>query len=145
MMYVLWKGRVPSFTGDQRDLVYFVSHVDRIVAAKAPFAISDRNAAKTLADFTNDFSVLGDLTTGLPQSDFLDWAVMKATMWSNTPDDGERQERRMAEFLVHSEVPLDLLAGAAVQSDDRKARLEQSFEQAGCGLRVVVRPGWYYS
>ncbi|MDQ6927422.1 MAG: DUF4433 domain-containing protein [Actinomycetota bacterium] len=145
MMYVLWKGQVPSFNGDHRDLVYFVSHVERMTAAEVPFAISDRNAAKTLADFTNDVSVLGDLTTGAPQSDFLDWAVMKATMWNNTRDDGERMERRMAEFLVQGEVPLGLLDGTAVQSEDRKAKVERLFAGAGLSLRVVVRPDWYYS
>lgn len=59
-MYKLWCGGVPSFTGDNHDLVYFVSHVDRMVTAGVPFAISDRNAANAWADFSNDVSVLGD-------------------------------------------------------------------------------------
>lgn len=145
MMYKLWVGGVPSFTGDHRDLVYFVSDVDRIVSANVAFAISDRNAAKALAEFTNDVSVLGDLTIEVPQSDFVDWPLMKATMWNNTVDDGERMERRMAEFLVHGEVPFDLLAGVAVRSENRRVRVERLFAQAECSLRVVVRSDWYYS
>jgi len=122
MMFKLWKGSVPSFTGDHRDLVYMISRVDRLVEAGVEFAISDRNAAKALADFTNDVGVLGDLNITNPHSNFVDWPLMKATIWRNTADDGERMERRMAEFLVHAEVPLELLVGSAVQSDARKSR-----------------------
>lgn len=45
---------------------------------------------------------------------------------------------------VHGEVPFDLLAGAAVQSKDRKPRVERMFADAAVGVRVVVRPDWYY-
>lgn len=145
MMYKLWRGSVPSFTGDHRDLVYLVSHVDRIVEAGGEFAISDRNAAKALADFTNDVSVLGDLDETSPSSGFVDWPLMKATMWNDTADDGERMERRMAEFLVRQEVALDLLVATAVQSDSRKVKIEQMFEEAGFDIKVIVRPDWYYS
>jgi len=84
MMYKLYAGGVPSFTGDHRDLVYLVCDVGRIVAAGIPIAISDRNAAKALADFTNDPNILGDLTVEAPRSDFIDWPLMRATMWNNT-------------------------------------------------------------
>lgn len=145
MMFKLWRRGVPSFTGDHRDLVYFVSDVARMVAAGVTFAISDRNAAKALAAFTNEVSDLGDLTAGEPQSSFVDWPLMKTEAWNNTPDDGERMERRMAEFLVRGEVPFSLLAGAAVRSDEGKARVERLFSEAGCNLPVYVRDGWYYS
>lgn len=145
MMYKLYAGGVPSFTGDHRDLVYFVSEVSHMLAADVPFAISDRNAAKALADFTNDVRVLGDLATDAPQSDFVDWPLMKARMWNNTLEDGERMERRMAEFLVHGEVPFDLVVRVAARSDDRKARIERLFAEAGVDLTVIVRSDWYYS
>lgn len=145
MMYVLWQGSVPSFTGDHRDLVYFVSDVDLMVAAGVPFAISDRNAAKALADFTNDASVLGDLAIDAPHSDFVDWPLMQARMWNNTLADGERMERRMAEFLVHGEVPLDLVSRVAVRSDEHRASVERLFAKAGADLTVIVRSDWYYS
>lgn len=145
MMYKLYARGVPTFAGDHRDLVYFVTTVERLVAAGLPFAISDRNAAKFLAEFTNDISVLGDLAVQPPQSAFIDWPLMKARRWNNTPDDGERMERRMAEFLVHGEVPLGLLPSIGVRSEDRKARVEHLFAQAGRTVKVVVRDDWYYS
>lgn len=145
MMYKLYAGGVPTFTGDHRDLVYFVSDVGRMVAAGIPFAISDRNAAKALADFTNDANVLGDLAMEAPRSDFVDWPLMRARMWNNTLADGERMERRMAEFLVLGEVPFRLVTRVAVRSDEHKARVERLFGTSGVGLTVIVRPDWYYS
>ena len=145
MMYKLHRGGVPSFTGDHRDLVYFVSDVGRVVASGVPFAISDRNAAKAYAEFANDVTVLGDLATEAPRSGFIDWPLMRATQWSNTPEDGERMERRMAEFLVHGEVPFELLFGTAVSSEAHRAKVEQMFASAGCALQVAIRPHWYYS
>ena len=144
MMYVLWKGRVPSFTGDHGDLAYFVTDVGRVVGAHRAFAVSDRNAAKVLADFTNDVSVLGDLSAQTPKSTFIDWPLMKAKMWNNTPDDGERMERRMAEFLVHGDLPLNLITHVVVQSMSRKARVEHAFAPTERTVNVVVRPDWYY-
>lgn len=145
MMYKLYAGGVPSFTGDHRDLVYFVSDVGHMVGAGVPFAISDRNAAKALADFTNDPSVLGDLAMEAPRSDFVDWPLMRATMWNNTLADGERMERRMAEFLVHGEVPFNLVRRVAVRSEAHKARVERLFDSAGVGMTLMVKPDWYYS
>jgi len=145
MMYKLYAGGVPSFTGDHRNLVYFVSDVGHMVGAGVPFAISDRNAAKALADFTNDPNVLGDLAMEAPRSDFVDWPLMRATMWNNTLADGERMERRMAEFLVHGEVPFKLVRRVAVRSEAHKARVERLFGSAGVGMTLMVKPDWYYS
>ncbi len=144
MMFKLWKGSVPTFTGDHHDLVYLVSRVDRMIAAGVAFAISDRNAAKALADFSDDVGVLGDLTVDPPQSDFVDWPLMRERIWKNTRDDGERMERRMAEFLVHDRVPLDLLLRVAVHSDAQKATIELMFGDARRTTEVVARPDWYY-
>jgi hypothetical protein len=145
MMLKLKSGGVPTFTGDHRDLVYLVTDVTTVVAAGVRFAISDRNAAVALADFSNDIGVLGDLKQRLPESTFIDWPLMNKTYWHNTLEYPDRMERRMAEFLVHGQVPLAMLVGVAVQSDGRRTRVERLFATAGCGLRVVVRPGWYYS
>lgn len=144
MMYKLWRGSVPTFVGDHCDLVYLVSKVDRMIGAGVDFAISDRNAAKALADFSNDAGVLGDLSEDPPQSDFVDWPLMRAHMWNNTPDDGERMERRMAEFLVHDRVPLDLVHGVAVHADAQKRRIKHLFADVGRTAKVVARPNWYY-
>ncbi len=144
MMHMLWKGHVPTFTGDHHDLVYLVSKVDRMIGAGVDFAISDRNAAMKLADFSNDAGVLGDLTADPPQSDFVNWPLMRAVMWKSTPDDPDRSERRMAEFLVHDRVPLDLIHEVAVYAETQKPKVERLFAEFGRTAKVVARSDWYY-
>ncbi len=144
MMYTLWKGNVPAFTGDHHDLVYLVSKVDRMIGAGVDFAISDRNATKALADFSNDAGVLGDLTEDPPQSEFVDWPLMNEKWWNDTLEHPDRMERRMAEFLVHDRVPLDLVHEVAVHSDAQKPRIERLFAEFGRTTEVVARPEWYY-
>ena len=144
MMYKLWQGSVPSFTGDHRDLVYLVSDVRSAVQTQLPFVVSNRNAAVAVADFTDDLTLLGDFDDDPPNSDFIDWPLMKARMWSRTAGDPYRMERRMAEFLVHERFPLDALAGVGVQSEDRQAMIEHMFRAAGYDHNVIVRADWYY-
>lgn len=144
MMYKLWIGGVPSFTGDHRDLVYFVTDVGSVLEASLPFVISDRNAAVAIADFTTDVTVLGDLVLPSPKSQFVDWPLMNAQWWNDTPDDPDRMERRMAEFLVHDRAPLEVMLGIAASSEAQKTTVERLLEETGRSVRVESRPGWYY-
>lgn len=144
MMYKLWMGGVPSFTGDHRELVYFVTDVGSVLEAGLPFVISDRNAAVAIAEFTTEVAALGDLDATSPHSQFVDWPLMNARQWNSTPDDPDRMERRMAEFLVHERAPLELMLGIAAYSEAQKATVKRLFEEAGRSVRVETRPGWYY-
>lgn len=145
MMFKLWKGGVPTFTGDHRDLIYLVTAVDEVLKAGLPFAISDRNAAVALADFTNDVAVLGDLNEAQPRSEFIDWSLMNEKYWNDTAERPDRMERRMAEFLVRDSVPLELVIGIGVRSNDRRSTVEHAFEAAGRSVRVVTKSEWYYA
>lgn len=144
MMYKLRMGGVPSFTGDHRDLVYFVADVGSVLQVGLPFVISDRNATVEVVDFTTDVAVLGDLTKRSPQSQFVNWPLMNAEWWNSTPDDPDRMERRMAEFLVYNRAPLEVMLGIAAYSQAQKATVERLLEVAGRSVRVETRPGWYY-
>lgn len=143
MMFKLWKGGVPSFTGDIRDLVYLVTDIQRILATGAAFVFSDRNAATSLAAFADDITLLGDLSLNRPESDFIDWPLMRAQMWQRTDDDPARMERRMAEFLVHDRAPLALL-GIAVHGKKQAGIIEQVFGSKGLEVKVALKPEWYY-
>ena len=144
MMYSLWRGNVPTFTGTVEDLVYLVTDVPTLVAANMSCVFSDRNAAVAFADFSNDVAVLGDLASNSPQSDFVDWDLMKSRQWNTTEQHPDRMERRMAEALVYEQMPLELLRGVGVVDERRKSLVEQMFDDAGYDIPTVVRPDWYY-
>lgn len=145
MMLKIKSGHVPTFEGDHRDLVYFVTSVQRILALDLAYVISDRNAAVGVADFANDATVLGDLTSTGPDNAFVDWPVMNLTYWQDTLEYPDRMERRMAEFLVYDECPLAAIAGIAAQNSGIRDTVERMFDEAGFdGLHHAVRANWYY-
>ncbi|MEV4625736.1 DUF4433 domain-containing protein [Micromonospora sp. NPDC049523] len=129
-------GRSDRYPGGDDPLIYLVSSVDKIAAAGATWVASDGNCAAHLTRFTPMIRDLDDL---------VDWPLMRERIWKDVPEDQDRVRRRMAEFLVHREVPLSLITGYAVRTEDRKTELEHALRTTGIIDRyVAVRPGWYY-
>lgn len=145
MMLTIKSGKVPTFTGDHRDLVYLVSDVEHAVATGNACVVSDRNAAIDVAAFSNDLAVLGDLASASPATDFVDWSVMNLPRWDATAEYPDRMERRMAEFLVHRQFPLDALLGTASQNEAVRDQVQALFEAHGRDIPHRVRPEWYYT
>lgn len=145
MMLSVKSGRVPTFQGDHTELVYLVTDVETASRVGRPCVVSDRNAAVGVAEFSSDLGVLGDLSSPLPDTSFVDWDVMNLTYWHDTAAYPDRMERRMAEFLVHEQFPLDALVGVAVHNDGIRGSVERMFGSAGLTITVRVRSDWYYN
>jgi hypothetical protein len=119
----------------QRALVYVVTTSERLVHAGLQCVFSDGNAAHGLTRFCPNLAEMGER---------VDWELMEAVIWANTPEDGDRVRRRQAEFLVHGAVPLDLVDELAVIDETVRSRVRELLDQVGSPLRVVVRPDWYF-
>ncbi|HEX5199627.1 MAG TPA: DarT ssDNA thymidine ADP-ribosyltransferase family protein [Actinoplanes sp.] len=76
--------------------------------------------------------------------EMVDWRLMEAERWNNTPDDPDRQRRRQAEFLVHRALPLELVRWIGVQSDHRASQVGKILADHPLDRRIIVRPRWYY-
>ncbi|WET83396.1 DUF4433 domain-containing protein [Amycolatopsis sp. QT-25] len=123
-------GKVPVHTSNQ-DLIYLVSSLERVRTAGLRWVCTDGNARAALTEFYNAWNELDDNT---------DWDIMKAQYWANTPEDGQRRNRRMAEFPVHEFFPLGLVAGVAVKSQ-RVASIIRPLLPVEMGVEVI--PGYY--
>lgn len=137
MLYKITQGGVPSFTGDPHDLVYLCTTIERLRGAGATLVLTDRNAAKAVAEFSRDPGRWFE--TG-----FIDWELMNQTMWNDVPQYRDRMERRMAECLAHEHVPPDAFLTVAVHDESRRATVEAMLEAHADPPTIVVRPGWYY-
>ncbi|SBT54890.1 type II toxin-antitoxin system toxin DNA ADP-ribosyl transferase DarT [Micromonospora narathiwatensis] len=129
-------GKPGCYLGGDDPLVYLVSSVEQVHAAGLSWVASDGNCAVGLTTFSIEFDELATL---------VDWPLLQAEVWKNIPEDMDRMRRRAAEFLVHREFPLDLLAGYAVRTAERQEQVRQVFRDAGMiEPYVAVRPDWYY-
>jgi hypothetical protein len=135
MLLTLSKGNVPTYSDGQDPLVYLVSSADAVAAAGQPCLFSDGNCASPLTQFFGDLALVGSV---------VDWELMTARMWANTPDDQDRMRRRMAEFLVHKRVPVGCISLIVVRHETMRRRVEVILAAHGSGIQVVVRPWWYF-
>lgn len=75
--------------------------------------------------------------------DAVDWQLMQATRWANTPDDPDRR-RRGAEFLVHKALPFELVDELGVYDDDARSTVAQAAADGGWDVAVNIRSTWYF-
>ena len=135
MMYAIHKRSGSDYTGPTRDLIHLASTVERLRQHGLGVVLSDRNAALATAAFSDDPADWDEL---------VDWALMEAPMWNSTRSDPERRERRMAECLVHGEVPWVALMAVYVADPARQERVQALVASQGPSIPVLVRPEWYF-
>ena len=135
MLFIISKGDVPTYSGGQDEIVYLVTSTEKIVEERLHFVFTDRNAALHIADYGNDLQDLDD---------YVDWDLMEGRMWKNTDEEPDRQERRMAEFLVHGHVPWSAFIGVAACNDDKCQQVEHALASVGAKVLVTPRPEWYF-
>ena len=134
----LESGGVATYGALPHELVYLVTTVERLHSAGLSLVLTDRNAATSVATFSDDPAQWG-------ASDFIDWPLMGQQMWTNTEADPDRMERRAAECLVHGIVPWNLIDQVAVRDQLMSERTRAVLAQAGDLTTVpLLRPAWYF-
>ena len=135
MLYVIWRGQVPTYQAGQEDVVYLVTTIERVAASGIPSVFTDRNATLGYAEFSD---YLGEIDS------VIDWDLMEAMIWKDQPGDWDRKERRMAEFLVHQRLPWEHVVGIGVLDDVRRAKVEAILASLDERTPVRTRRNWYY-
>ncbi len=92
---------------------------------------TDGNAAVSITRFDDDPA---NLTT------LVNWRVMGLRIWKNTDEDPDRRRRRMAEFLVHGSVPLELFTEVGVADAEVQSTATSVLADAGLDLPVKRAP-----
>lgn len=123
-----------DFDGSQNEIIYLVTDVEHIKEQECSFVFTDGHALQIISKFFNDSKYF----------DKLDWEVIHSKYWANTDDDNDRQRRKMAEFLVKDEVPLDALGCIAVFNEEMKQNVQQVVQEHECELPVIVKRSWYF-
>jgi hypothetical protein len=135
MLYSIICGNVEGVSSDQSRLLYFVSSTEAAYDAGVDCVFTDGNAAVSITGFDHDPANLATV---------VDWDVMKLRIWKNTDEDPDRRRRRMAEFLIHDSVPLELFTEIGVASSEVERKIASVVAEAGCDIAVRRRSGWYF-
>ncbi|SDG88580.1 protein of unknown function [Sinosporangium album] len=135
MLYVISKGSVEQYQDGQDSLIYLVTSVDQISSKRLDFVFTDGNCASEITEYFDNLESLERV---------IDWPLMESRHWHNTAEDPDRMRRRMAEFLVHREVPWHCLLGIATMTSDKEEEVNRILEENDKPTYVVCRRDWYY-
>ncbi|HYI62278.1 MAG TPA: DUF4433 domain-containing protein [Acidimicrobiales bacterium] len=135
MMYVIHRGAVPGLQGGSDMLVYLTTTIEGLVAGGGELVVTDRNAVLAYADQTDDLERLDDI---------VDWELMRAMFWNDTPEEPDRKERRMAECLVHGSVPWTAIDGIVTKTAERSAEVSSLLADAPHRPPVAPTGDWYF-
>ena len=137
MLYAITRGLVSVDAARTEQIAYLVSSTQALRQAGLTVIASNRHAELDYAEMTdNDRDLDGD--------EFVDWPLMTATYWNNTPEDPDRKERRQAECLVHPVVPWQVIEGVATMTERARAQVELVLGSVGQPVPVAVRANWYF-
>ena len=138
MMYAIAGGTVPTFQEGTKQLVYLITSLERLHQLGHQIVLTDRNAALNYAEH----QVFDP--EDLVDDGFIDWPLMDEKFWTNTPENPDRKERRMAEALVYQRVNWEAIEEIVVHNGAIKEEATAILEECGVRLQVNVRPAWYF-
>jgi hypothetical protein len=96
---------------------------------------TDRHAYMTQARWSADHADLAQL---------IDWDILQRHDFARSDEYPDKMERYQAEALAHRRVPAGALLGIGCVSDMVRGTIEADAQSVGSGVRVVVRPQWYF-
>jgi hypothetical protein len=120
----------------QREIIYVVCQMSKIIESNLPFVFTDGHARNLISAYYND---VNDLVN-------VDWNVVKEKQWNNTEEDPDRKRRKQAEFLVSQEIPSSCIHAILVYDAERHRFAEEAVKAAGLAIQVHLNTNarWYY-
>jgi hypothetical protein len=134
MLFTIHKGNVRGYQNGQNSIIYLVVEIQAIANANLAFAYTDGHAVMDYSDFYDDLKDLSQI----------DWQIMNATYWHDTPQDGDRKRRRQAEFLVHQFCPWKLVQEIGVINDNIQIKVETILHDQQHQPPVTIYSKWYF-
>lgn len=133
MLYVIAKGNDPEVVGNQDEIIYLVSTVEKIQELGIPYVFTDRNAKLGYASFSNNYKEL----------EKLDWKIIHGGQWGRQYG-LERIEIKQAECLMHQHVPIEAIIGIACKTQEVMDAINIMLSENNCKIPLKIKTNWYY-
>jgi hypothetical protein len=136
MLYTISRGNVPEYQEGQEPVVHLVSSMDDVRSFQPPlqWLFTDGHAVIELSNYYNHAADL----------DKIDWDIMERRYWADTVEDGDRERRRQAEFLIYQFFPWRLISKIGVMNQRTRERVTTILALSEHKPTVAVEQGWYY-
>jgi len=145
MLRTIDRGNVEGCPYRQPDIAHLETAVEAIVEAGLPYVFYDYNATLDIATCYSDLKDLGKINWDLfSEAPTLDGY---SKFWNSRMDNPKwilRMETRQAEFLVHDNLPLNLIWRVGVHNATKAAEVQAIFDDQKIKIPVEVKPTWYY-
>ena len=144
MLNAIHAGRVPDCPNGQNDLIHLETTVSAVVLSGTQFVFFDRNATLDYSESYTGIAHLNEIAWDLlTEAPCLDGFCKYFHSKPGTRH-ADRMERRMAEFLVKSQVPLNAFTRIGVIDENRRAEVDVILTAASVKLGANVMRDWYF-
>jgi hypothetical protein len=137
MLGAIHKGRVPAYSGGQRDVVYLVAYAETVASEVPNCCFTNGHAVEAVTNFYSD---LKDLS-------LVDMVAVETWRWGGKwlLNDPDIMRRKQAEFLVHQKFPWRLVARLGVLDTTMLAQVREIIAGTTHRPGVTIQPKWYYN
>ncbi|MFP4026006.1 MAG: DUF4433 domain-containing protein [Thiohalospira sp.] len=134
MLYSIKNGYNGVTKRSQAEIIYLIVTFESVKNMGLKYVFFDGHGY-------HNFSRVYNTETGLGQ---IDWNAVNTKQWSDTEDDPDKKRRKQAEFLIHNEVPVEVIASIGVYNEEVKKLIESLLERLNISIKVFVFNGGYY-
>lgn len=124
-----------DYSGPQNEIIYIVTSIPKVIEFGLSFIFTDGHALMATSNLYNDISHLNKI----------DWNIIFAEYWNDDPPlYTDRKRKRMAEFLIRGNVPVEAFNGIAVMNEEIKTLVERITKDNDSKIEIIVKRDWYY-
>lgn len=134
MLYQIVTGWEDIQKVPQQNVIYLISSYEAVISNGLTFFYSDAHVrSETSIKFLNE--------EGFEQ---LDWDTIYSEYWKSDETDLRRKEKKQAEFLIKTHVPIDCIEYFGVYNSFAEQEIKRMLKEAGLNISIRKSPKKLY-
>lgn len=134
MLYQIAKGFEDVTQYNQTDIIYLISSFNQVIKHDLQYFFTDANARANTANYY----------ISITDFERLDWKSIYDQYWKSDETDLERKQKKQAEFLIKTHVPVSCIEYIGVFDEPAKQKVAHLLEQQNLRIKIRVSPDKLY-